>query len=51
MLGTAGSAKGSPHGEPTLSLPNNFVRFKLSAPNASKSEPKEAPKEGKVGSV
>ena len=51
VLGTVGSAKGSPQGDPTLSLPSNLVRFKLSAPNASNSEPKDAPKEGNVGSV
>jgi len=50
-LGPVGSANGSPQGDPTLSLSNNFVKFRLSAPNASNSEPKEAPKEGNVGSA
>ena len=50
-LGPLGSAKGSPHGDPTLSLPNSFCRFRLSDPKASNSDPKEAPKEGNVGSV
>ena len=49
--GKVGSANGSPQGEPTVSLPKSFVRFKLSAPKASNSEPKEAPSDGNVGSV